>query len=123
MHGGAGFGVGHVPLLHLGVNDPVVGAFEALHHAAAQVGQGITEHRAARGGALEGAYPGEAVGSGREALEEMAQQLLVVVLPQDVEHEAIVHLQQRLDGPVFGYRHREAGGLETCLAHPAGHHR
>ncbi len=92
VHGGAGFGVGHVPLLHLGVDDPVVGAFEALHHAAAQIGQGITEHRAARGGALEGAYPGEAVGAGGEAAQEMAQQGLVVVVAQDIEHEPVAHL-------------------------------
>jgi len=52
----------------------------------------------------------------------MAQELLVVVLPQDVEHEAVAHLHQGLDGPVLGHGHRESWGIEAGLAHPAGHH-
>ena len=32
-------------------------------------------------------------------------------------------MQQGFHGPVLGHRHREAGGGEAGLAHPAGHHR
>lgn len=46
----------------------------------------------------------------------MAQQLLVVVVPQHVEHEAIAHLHQGLDGPVLGHRHRDAGGSKLAWA-------
>ena len=120
--GGAGLTVGHVALLHFGIDDPVVGAFEPLGDAATEEGEGIPKHGAAGGDAIEGVDAGEAVGAGGEAAQEMAQQGLVVVLAQDVEHEAVAHLHQGLDRPVLGHGHGDPGGIEAGLAHPAGHH-
>ena len=120
--GGAGLTVGHVALLDFGVDDPVVGAFEPLGDTAPQKGQGIPEHGAAGGDAIEGVDAGEAVGAGGEAAQEMAQQRLVVVLTQDVEHEAVAHLHQGLDGPVLGHGHGDPRRIEAGLADPAGHH-
>ena len=100
----------------------MVGALQPLNHAAAQEGQGIPKHGATAGSAIEGGHPGETVGAGGEALEEMAHQVLVVVFPQDVQHEAIIHLHQGLNGPVFGDGHGDTRGIEAGLADPAGHH-
>ena len=81
VHRRAGLGIGHIALLHHGIDDPVIGALHPLLHTAAQKGQGIGEHRAAIGGSLQHVHPSETIGTGGEALEEMAHQLLVVVLP------------------------------------------
>ena len=101
----------------------MVGALHPLADAAAEEGQGIAEDRAASGDTVEGVDAGEAIRPRREALEEVPHQVLVVVLPQDVEHEAIAHLQQGFDGPVLGDGHGDAGGIKAGLADPAGDHR
>ena len=36
------FGISHVPLLHHGVDHPVIGTFQVLFDATAEVGQGIS---------------------------------------------------------------------------------
>ena len=122
VHGGGAGGVRHVALLYHRIDDPVVGSFKALSYTAAEEGQGIAQHRPADRHPIEGGHSGEAVGTGGEAAQEVAQQLLVVVLTQNVEHEAIAHLHQGLDRPVLGHRHREPRRLEAGLAHPARHH-
>ena len=42
MDGGDGIGISHVPLLHHGVDHPVIGTFQVLFDATAEVGQGIS---------------------------------------------------------------------------------
>ena len=71
VHRRAGLGIGNVALFHHGIDDPVVGAFHPLFHQAAQKGQGIGEHRAAIGVSFQHIHPGETIGTGGEALEEM----------------------------------------------------
>ena len=44
VHRRAGLGIGHIALLHHGIDDPVIGALHPLLHPAAQKGQGIGEH-------------------------------------------------------------------------------
>ena len=80
------------------------------------------QHRTAGGDTIEGVHTGEAIGAGREAPEEVAQLLLVVVLPQDVEHEVIADLHQGLNRPIRGDGDRNPWWIETGLSHPAGHH-
>jgi hypothetical protein len=62
--GGAGLTVGHVALLDLGIDDPVVGTLEPLRDAAAEEGKGIAQHRTAGGDTIEGVDAGEAIGAG-----------------------------------------------------------
>ena len=45
MHRRAGLSIGHIALLHHGIDDPVIRALHPLLHSAAQKGQGIGEHR------------------------------------------------------------------------------
>jgi thiol-disulfide isomerase/thioredoxin len=83
VHGGEGGGVSHVSLLHQGIEHPVVGGFQALGDAAAQIGQGIAEHRTPCRHPVEGGHPSKAIGAGGKALKERAQQWLVVCLCAD----------------------------------------
>ena len=45
---------------------------------------------------------------------------LLLALPEDVQHEAGAYGQQALDGAVPLHRHRDPGGAEGGLRHPAG---
>ena len=114
--------ISHIAAIDDRIDQPVVSAFHALLHLAIEIGQGLTQHRSPCGGALQGGHASEAIGSRREALEEMAQQGLVVFFGQHVQHEAITHLHQGFDGAVFGHSNREPRGFKAGLAHPAGHH-
>ena len=53
----------------------------------------------------------------------MAEQLLMVLLAEDIQHKLVANLHQSLDCPVFGNGHGDARWGETGLTDPARHHR
>ena len=101
----------------------MIGAFHALFHAAAQVGQCISENGATLGFRLQHIDASETVGAGREAFKKMPEKLLMVVLSENIQHKFVANLHQSLDRPVFGHGHGDAWWTETGLTDPARHHR
>mmetsp|Transcript_23898 Transcript_23898/g.60853 ORF Transcript_23898/g.60853 Transcript_23898/m.60853 type:complete len:510 (-) Transcript_23898:551-2080(-) len=121
VHRGARLRLHHAAVHHLAVRDPVVGRLQPRHHLALHVRDGGLEHGALVLGG-EPLHALEAVRAGREALQEVLERHIVVVLAQRVEHKGVAHLHERLDGAVLGHRDGEPQRLERRLRHPGRDH-
>ncbi len=64
----------------------------------------------------------KAIATGREALEEVLHQSLVIAFFQHVEDESIAHMQQRLNSAVFRHGNASPQGFEASLRHPRRKH-
>src|SRR4028119_1505124 len=114
-------GFGDATHRNSGVDRPVVATIHAAFDFALHIGKSICQNRRAIG-CWVSLNTRKAIATGREALEEVLHQSLVIAFFQHVEDEAIAYMQQRLNSAVFRHGNAYTQGFEASLRHPRRKH-